>query len=270
MTPSRLAALCACFLVTTVAGCSTSGLSATDLLTRAPVPADQPVPGGENRVAAAEEPAADAPLSLASVATDVAAMAGDAAKAAADAVTSVADAPKPAPETPSAAAPEPAAKAYVDVTPSQRADVTPSQPVVEVAYAPAHGQLPDQRTKLDRLISHYADVYDVPKDLIHRVVRRESNYRPTAFNGGNWGLMQIRHSTALGMGYDGKAEGLLDAETNLRYAVRYLRGAYMVAGGDKEQAIRLYSRGYYYDAKRAGLLDETGLGRDRVRGRPPG
>ena len=31
--------------------------------------------------------------------------------------------------------------------------------------------------------------------------------------------------------------------------------------------MRFYARGYYYDAKRMNLLDETGLGRDRVRRR---
>ncbi len=61
------------------------------------------------------------------------------------------------------------------------------------------------------------------------------------------------------MGYKGNAKGLLDAETNLKYAVRYLSGAYKVAGGDEGQAVRFYARGYYYDAKRKGLLQETGL-----------
>jgi len=69
------------------------------------------------------------------------------------------------------------------------------------------------------------------------------------------------------MGYRGSASGLLDAETNLIYSVKYLRGAYLVAGGDERKADRLYQSGYYYHAKRAGLLDETGLGRDRVRKR---
>ncbi len=64
---------------------------------------------------------------------------------------------------------------------------------------------------------------------------------------------------ARGMGYTGSAKGLLDAETNLKYAVRYLSGAYKVAGGDESQAVRYYARGYYYDAKRKGLLQETGL-----------
>ena len=67
------------------------------------------------------------------------------------------------------------------------------------------------------------------------------------------------------MGYQGAPNGLLDAETNLMYAGKYLRGAYLVAGGDHDLAVRYYSRGYYYDAKRRGMLQETGLGKDRRR-----
>jgi soluble lytic murein transglycosylase-like protein len=109
------------------------------------------------------------------------------------------------------------------------------------------------------LISKYAAHYDVPEALIHRVVQRESGYNPGARNGPHWGLMQIRHDTARTMGYRGDAGGLLDADTNLRYAVKYLRGAYIVGGYSQEAAVRLYARGYYYDAKRQGLLEESGL-----------
>lgn len=123
------------------------------------------------------------------------------------------------------------------------------------------------RSSVDTLIAKYAALYDVPEGLVRRVVKRESNFSPTAYNRGNWGLMQIKHATARGMGYDGPAKGLLDAETNLKFAVKYLRGAYLVARGDHNRADRLYQSGYYYDAKRMGLLDETGLGKDRVRKR---
>jgi soluble lytic murein transglycosylase-like protein len=71
--------------------------------------------------------------------------------------------------------------------------------------------------------------------------------------------MQISYATAKSMGYNGSPGGLLDPETNLKYAVKYLRGAYIVGGGSQDQAVRLYARGYYYDAKRAGLLEESGL-----------
>ncbi len=112
---------------------------------------------------------------------------------------------------------------------------------------------------LDALITKYSVAYDVPERLVRRVVHRESRFNPGARNGPYWGLMQISHPTARGMGYTGSAKGLLDAETNLKYAVRYLSGAYKVAGGDESQAVRYYARGYYYDAKRKGLLQETGL-----------
>lgn len=110
------------------------------------------------------------------------------------------------------------------------------------------------RQNLSGLISKYASMYDVPEDLVHRVVQRESRYNPGAFNGGHFGLMQIKHSTARSMGFDGPASGLFDAETNLKYAVKYLRGAWLVADNNRDGAVRLYARGYYYDAKRRGML----------------
>ena len=116
---------------------------------------------------------------------------------------------------------------------------------------------------LDGLIAKYAATYNVPETLIRRIIKRESNYDPSAYSRGHWGLMQIKHQTAKTMGYKGPAKGLLDAETNLIYGVKYLAGAYLVADGNESRALRFYSRGYYYDAKRKGLLEATGLGRDR-------
>lgn len=113
--------------------------------------------------------------------------------------------------------------------------------------------------ELRRLIEHYARAYDVPVTLVHRVVQRESGYRAGARNGPYYGLMQILPQTARTMGYRGGPEGLLDAETNLRYGVKYLRGAWMVSGGNHDKAVMWYAKGYYYEAKRRGLLEETGL-----------
>jgi soluble lytic murein transglycosylase-like protein len=107
---------------------------------------------------------------------------------------------------------------------------------------------------LYNLIDKHAAAHDVPPELVHRVVRRESNYNPKAVGrGGALGLMQIKHATARGMGYAGPASGLLDAETNLSYAVPYLAGAYRVAGGNQNRAVSFYASGYYYAAKRMGL-----------------
>jgi soluble lytic murein transglycosylase-like protein len=65
------------------------------------------------------------------------------------------------------------------------------------------------------------------------------------------------------MGYRGTAKGLLDVDANLKYGLKYLAGAYLVAGGNADKAARYYSSGYYYIAKRKGLLEETGLKRKR-------
>lgn len=130
----------------------------------------------------------------------------------------------------------------------------------EAALLPLAFAAPPGRTaSLDAIIAKYAATYDVPESLIRRVIQRESGYNPKARNGPFLGLMQIRYDTARSMGYAGPAEGLLDADTNLRYAVKYLRGAWLVGGRNADKAIRHYSRGYYYDAKRMGLLDEVGL-----------
>jgi soluble lytic murein transglycosylase-like protein len=124
-----------------------------------------------------------------------------------------------------------------------------------------HRQAPPSTgpAEINALIAKYSRVYDVPEELIHRVVKRESNYNPAARNGPYYGLMQILPETARTMGHRGPASELLDADTNLKYGVKYLRGAYLVARGHHDRAIGWYSRGYYYEAKRMGLLEETGL-----------
>jgi soluble lytic murein transglycosylase-like protein len=65
--------------------------------------------------------------------------------------------------------------------------------------------------------------------------------------------MQIKLPTARSMGYTGTAAGLLDADTNMTYAVKYLAGAYRVAGGNANRAVHYYAAGYYYAAKSRGL-----------------
>lgn len=121
--------------------------------------------------------------------------------------------------------------------------------------APSSGNTPE----MQRLVARYADHYDIPESLLHRVIRRESNYNPAARNGPYYGLMQILPQTARTMGYRGAPAGLLDAETNLKYAGKYLRGAWLVARGNQDRAVMWYAKGYYYEAKRMGLLEETGL-----------
>ena len=119
---------------------------------------------------------------------------------------------------------------------------------------------PAEKSYVSKLIQNYAKIYELPESLIHRVVHRESRYNPKAYNkAGYFGLMQIKYNTAKSMGYQGPPSGLLDAETNIKYAAKYLRGAWMVADSKadskQDNAVQLYARGYYYDAKRKGLPD---------------
>jgi soluble lytic murein transglycosylase-like protein len=97
---------------------------------------------------------------------------------------------------------------------------------------------------LRALVARHAAANGVPFSLADAVVRIESRYNPRASNAGNYGLMQIRHQTARGMGYTGGAGGLLDAETNARYAMKYLALAYRAAGGDTCRTIMKYQSGH--------------------------
>ncbi|KUF12684.1 transglycosylase SLT domain-containing protein [Pseudoponticoccus marisrubri] len=118
---------------------------------------------------------------------------------------------------------------------------------------------PNETPELRAQINRWSDHYGLPRRLVHRLAIRESTHRPWARNGPYYGLFQILPQTARTMGFRGAPNDLLDAETNLKYALKYLKGAYLVAGGDHDDAIKWYARGYYYEAKRKGLLVETGL-----------
>jgi soluble lytic murein transglycosylase-like protein len=73
---------------------------------------------------------------------------------------------------------------------------------------------------LDSLIAKHAAAHSVPEALVRRVIHRESRGNPRVISKGNYGLMQIRLGTARAMGYRGSAAGLLDADTNMTYAVK--------------------------------------------------
>ena len=127
------------------------------------------------------------------------------------------------------------------------------------AAAPSVPLHPGETRDVRALVNKWADYYAIPRSLLHRVIQRESDYRAGARNGPYWGMMQILPATARGVNFRGEPVQLLDADTHLKYATRYLRGAWMLSGGDEQAAVMWYARGYYYEAKRQGLLYETGL-----------
>ena len=132
----------------------------------------------------------------------------------------------------------------------------------EVEPAPLY---PGETPEIRQLVNHWSDHWGVPRSLVHRVIQRESDYRPRARNGPYFGMMQILPETARTMGFAGPDHALLDASTNLRWAVKYLRGAWMLSGGDEAAAVGWYARGYYYEARNRCMLRATGLRTTEVR-----
>jgi len=142
-----------------------------------------------------------------------------------------------------------------------RPDAAPNSAASEAMPAgpDAMALFPGETPSMRRMIESAAVENRIPASLLHRVVQRESDYRPNARNGPYYGLMQILPQTARTMGHDGPAGELLDPGTNLRYGGRYLRGAWLVADGDPVAAVGWYARGYYYEARDRCMLVETGL-----------
>lgn len=222
----------------------------------------------ETEVALAKERAAQKAALDRAAAAAAAAAAQQMPQPGADPVTQAAQANGPTVELASAVNEPAQTLAYAPPLPSE-SDAMAAQTAAMQGQQIEPGQAPVQQASLtiasdpgvapgqiSTLISKYALMYGVPESLVHRVAKRESTYNPRALHRGNYGLMQIRYNTARSLGYDGNPSGLLDAETNLKYAVKYLRGAWLVAGKNEKAADWLYRTGYYYDAKRKGLLDQ--------------
>jgi Transglycosylase SLT domain len=130
----------------------------------------------------------------------------------------------------------------------------------------AEGQ---DRARYEKMIAKHARANLVPEALVHRLIVRESKYHPDLVgHGGTIGLMQIKLATAKGVGYTGDADGLRDPETNLKYGVKYLAGAYRAAGGDYDKAVHYFAGGYYYVAKQQ-RVDHLKQGKPDLNAAPP-
>lgn len=98
--------------------------------------------------------------------------------------------------------------------------------------------------KIDRLIETYAEENHLPTDFAYAVVRVESHYNPKAKGVGVYGLSQIQPRTARSLGFSGPVEALYDPDTNLRYGMKYLAGAWERGDGDVCQAAMKYKAGH--------------------------
>lgn len=94
------------------------------------------------------------------------------------------------------------------------------------------------------LVNKKATEHNVPVALAQAVIKLESNYNPKVRGArGEYGLGQIRCSTAKSLGMSGKCDKLLDAATNLDYSMDYLRLALDKANGNLCGAANFYASG---------------------------
>ena len=95
------------------------------------------------------------------------------------------------------------------------------------------------------MITREAERQGLPPAVADAVVRVESGYDPAASGTvGEVGLMQVRPATAAMLGHLGTASDLFVPETNIRFGVAYLAGAWRLAGGDLCTALAKYRGGH--------------------------
>jgi len=105
-------------------------------------------------------------------------------------------------------------------------------------------ELPDQRENtqlaLAHLVDRIAEAHQVDRDLVHSVIRVESNYNPQAVSSkGALGLMQLVPSTARRFGV---FDSFNPAE-NVEGGVRYLKYLLDLYNGDHYLALAAYNAG---------------------------
>jgi len=93
---------------------------------------------------------------------------------------------------------------------------------------------------LAMLVDHIAQQHDVDRDLVHSMIRVESNYNPLAVsNKGALGLMQLVPSTARRFG----VADVFDPAQNVEGGVRYLKYLLDLYAGDNRLALAAYNAG---------------------------
>jgi soluble lytic murein transglycosylase-like protein len=117
--------------------------------------------------------------------------------------------------------------------------------IASVDHASASASKAGHIQKYSSLIAKHARANGIPVELARAVVKHESGFNAGATGqAGEIGLMQIKLSTARGMGYKGSAKGLYDPATNLRWGMKYLGQARKLAGGSECGTLSKYNGGH--------------------------
>ena len=106
---------------------------------------------------------------------------------------------------------------------------------------------------LRAMAERHATAAGVPVALALKVVAHESGWKPgVTGKAGEVGLMQIKLSTARGIGYRGTRKQLYQPDVNLRWGMKYLAGAHRLAGGDTCGTLSRYNAGHGFKGRRTG------------------
>ena len=101
------------------------------------------------------------------------------------------------------------------------------------------------KSDLTALVDREATALGIPIALARAVVKVESRWNPKETGTvGEVGLMQIKHSTARLLGFSGSRAELYDPKTNVRWGMKYLAGAYQLAGGNVCKTALKYQGGH--------------------------
>jgi len=94
------------------------------------------------------------------------------------------------------------------------------------------------------MIKRMAPSYGVPSWFALRIAKVESGYNPRARGrAGEYGVFQLKCSTARSIGYSGSCSGLFNASTNVKYGLKHLSLAVKSSRGNLKLAASKHNGG---------------------------